>query len=156
MTYFNWKNLQVYLVYCISGRPWFQLNKNIYHHHHHHYHYRVLLLLVEHRASMQSFQALRSPVIPLTSLHVLPVFPISSSVFLRHVLFFYTLEDSNLMRFSLLFLLLYVVCPIQFHFLLFIWISIGFCLAILHSSSFIILSVHLKNRYEFHLLLICY
>ena len=34
------------------------------------------------------------------------------------------------------------VCPIQFHFLLFIWISVGFCLAILHNSSFVILSVH--------------
>ena len=34
------------------------------------------------------------------------------------------------------------VCPIQFHFLHFIWISIGFCLVILHSSSFVILSVH--------------
>jgi hypothetical protein len=34
------------------------------------------------------------------------------------------------------------VCPIQFHFLLFIWISIGFCLVILYSSSFVILSVH--------------
>jgi hypothetical protein len=30
------------------------------------------------------------------------------------------------------------VCPIQFHFLFFIWISIGFCLVILHISSFVI------------------
>jgi hypothetical protein len=35
------------------------------------------------------------------------------------------------------------VCPIQFHFLLFIWISIGFCFVILYSSSFVILLVHL-------------
>jgi hypothetical protein len=35
-----------------------------YHHHH-----RVLLLLVEHRASMKSFQSTRSPAIPLTSSH---------------------------------------------------------------------------------------
>jgi hypothetical protein len=34
------------------------------------------------------------------------------------------------------------VCPFLFHFHLFIWISIGFCLLILHSSSFVILSVH--------------
>jgi len=34
------------------------------------------------------------------------------------------------------------VCPIQFHFLIFIWISIGFCLVILHSSSFVILFFH--------------
>jgi len=32
--------------------------------------------------------------------------------------------------------------PIQFHFVLYILISIGFCLVILHSSSFVILSVH--------------
>jgi hypothetical protein len=68
---------------------------------------------VEHRASMKNFQALRSPAIPLTSFHDLPVFLISSSIVLRHVLFaflcFYTPEDSNLMRFSLLLLLLYVM-----------------------------------------------
>ena len=34
------------------------------------------------------------------------------------------------------------MCPIQFHFLLFIWISIDFCLVILHRSSFVILSVY--------------
>jgi hypothetical protein len=34
------------------------------------------------------------------------------------------------------------VCPIQFHFILFIWISIGSCLVILHSSLFVILSVY--------------
>jgi hypothetical protein len=34
------------------------------------------------------------------------------------------------------------VCPIKFNFLLFIWISIVFCLVILHSSLFVILSVH--------------
>ena len=47
------------------------------------------------------------------------------------------------MRFSLLLLLLYVMC-VQFNsnFLLFIRISIGFCLVILHSSSFVILSVY--------------
>jgi hypothetical protein len=39
---------------------------------HTHYH-QVLLLLVEHRASMKSFQALRTPAIPLTSFHDLPV-----------------------------------------------------------------------------------
>jgi len=35
-------------------------------------------------------------------------------------LFFYIPEDSNSMQFSLSFLLLYVMCHIQFHFLLFI------------------------------------
>jgi hypothetical protein len=34
------------------------------------------------------------------------------------------------------------VCPIQFRFLLCIWISIGFCLVILHNSSFVILLVY--------------
>ena len=44
--------------------------------------------------------------------------------------------------FSLLLLLLCVICPTQVQFLLFIWFSIGFCWAIFHSSSFVILSVH--------------
>jgi hypothetical protein len=34
------------------------------------------------------------------------------------------------------------VCPIQFHFLLFIWFSIDFWWVILHSSSFVILTAH--------------
>ena len=55
--------------------------------HHHHNHHRVLSLHVEHRASMKSFQALWSPAIPLTSFHDLPVFLISSSVVLCHLLF---------------------------------------------------------------------
>jgi hypothetical protein len=49
--------------------------------------HQVLLLLVEYRASMKSFQALRSPAIPLTSFHYLPVPLIPSSIVLRHVLF---------------------------------------------------------------------
>ena len=48
---------------------------------------KSFLLLVEHRASMKSFQALRSPAIPLTSFHDLLVLLISSSIVLRHVLF---------------------------------------------------------------------
>jgi hypothetical protein len=42
---------------------------------------------VEHRVSTKSFQALRSPAFPLTSFHDLPVFLISSSIVLRHILF---------------------------------------------------------------------
>jgi hypothetical protein len=46
------------------------------------------------------------------------------------------------MRFSILLLLLYVMCvqscSITFYF--YIWISIGFCLVILHGSLFVILS----------------
>jgi len=68
---------------------------------------------------------------------------LSFATFSSAYLFLYIPEDFNLMRFSLFLLLLYVnVCPIQFFFLLFIWISIGFCLVILHSSSFVNLSVH--------------
>ena len=51
-----------------------------------HYH-QFLLLLVEHRASIKSFQELRSTAIPLTSFHDLLVLLISSSVVLHHVLF---------------------------------------------------------------------
>jgi hypothetical protein len=50
-------------------------------------HHLVLLLLVEHRASMKSFQVLRSLAVPLTSFHYLPVLLISASVVLRHVLY---------------------------------------------------------------------
>jgi len=106
-------------------------------------HHQFLLLLVEHRASMKSFQALPSPAIPLTSFHDLPVVLISSSIVLRHVLFglpllLYPWGSQSNAVFSIAPASLRNVCPIQFHFLLFIWISIGFCLVILHSSSLLI------------------
>jgi len=96
---------------------------------------------------MKSFQALRSPAIPLTSFHDLPVFLISSSLVLRHVLFglplfIYPWGFQSNAFFSVVPASLRNVCPIQFHYLLFIWISIGFCLVILHSSSSAILSAH--------------
>ena len=70
-----------------DGDKWRTVVNAVMNLHHHYYHHRVLLLLMEHGASMKSFEALRSPAIPLTSLHDLPVFLISSSVVLRHVLF---------------------------------------------------------------------
>ena len=96
---------------------------------------------------MKSFQALWSPAIPLTSFHDLPIFLISSSIVLRHALFglpllLYPWGFQSNAVFSIAPASLINVCPIQFHFILFIWISIGFCLVILHSSSFVILSVH--------------
>jgi len=111
------------------------------------HHHQLLLLLVKHRASVKSFQALRSPAVPLNSFHDLPVFLISPSIVLRHVLFGLPLLlypggfQSNAV-FSIAPASLRNVCPIQFHFLLFICISIGFCLVILHSSASVILSVH--------------
>jgi len=113
----------------------------------HHHHHRVLLLLVEHRASTKSFQVLWSPTLPLTSFHDLPVFLISPSIVLRQVFFslpllLYPWGFQSNGIFSIAPASLRNVCPIQFHFLLFIWISIGFCLVILHSSLFVILSVH--------------
>jgi len=83
-------------------------------HHHHHHHHQVLLLLVEHRVSMKSFQALRSPAIPwphsmiflFLLFHPLMSFATFSSAYL----FFYIHENSNLMLFSLLRLLLCVMC----------------------------------------------
>ena len=114
-----------------------------YHHHHH----QILLLLLEHRASMKSFQALRSPAIPLTSFHDLLVLLISSSIVLRHDLFGLPLLpypwwfQSNAV-FSIASVSLRNVCPIQFHFLLFIWFSSDFWWVILHSFSFVILLVH--------------
>jgi len=114
------------------------------------YHHQILVLLVERRASMKNFQALRSPAIPLTSYHDLLVRLISSSIVLRHVLFGIPLLlypwglQSNAV-FSIAPVSLCIVCLIQFHFLLFIWFSIDFCWVILHSSSFIILSIHCSS-----------
>ena len=83
----------------------------------HHNHHQFLLLLVERRASVKSFQTLRSPAVPLTSFYDLPVFLISSSVVLRHFslayLFFYIPEDSNPMQFSLFLLFLYAMCVLE-------------------------------------------
>ena len=109
--------------------------------------HQVLLLFVEHRASMKSFHALRFPALPLTSFHDLRVPLIPSSIVLRHVIFGLPLRlypwgfQSNAV-FFIAPTSLRNVCPIQFHFLLFIWFSIGFCWVILHSSSFVILSVY--------------
>ena len=106
------------------------------------HHHQFLLLLLERRASMKSFQALRSPAIPLTSFHDLPIFLILSSIVLRHILFglpllLYPWGFQSNAVFSIAPAFLHNVCPIQFRFLLFIWISVGFCLVILHSSSFV-------------------
>ena len=102
---------------------------------------------MEHRTSIKSFQALQYPAVPLTLFRNLPVCLISSSIVLHHVLFalpllLYPWGFQTNAVFSIAPASLRNVCPIQFHFLLFIWISIGFCLVILHSSSFVILSVH--------------
>jgi hypothetical protein len=96
---------------------------------------------------MKSFQALRSPAILLTSFHDLPVILISFSIVLRHVLFglpllLYPWGSQSNAVFSIVPASLRNVCAVQFHFLFFIWISIGFYLVILHSSSFVILPVH--------------
>ena len=118
-----------------------------HHHHHHHHHYEVLLFLVEHRTSMKSFQVLRSPAVPLTSFHDLLMLLISSFIVLRHVLFILPLLlypwgfQSNAI-FSIAPASLRNVCPILFNFLLFIRFFIDFCLVILQSSSFVILSIH--------------
>jgi len=96
---------------------------------------------------MKSFQALRSPAIPLTSFHDLLVLIISSSIVLRHVLFglplLYPWGFQSNAVFSIAPVSLRNVCPIQFHFLLFIWFSIDLWWVILHRYSFVILSVHL-------------
>ena len=70
--------------------------------------------------------------------HPLLSFATFSSVYL----FFYIPEHPNLMRFSLLLLLLCIMCVQSNSIFFFIWIFTGFCLVILHNSSFVILSVH--------------
>ena len=68
---------------------------------------------------------------------------LSFATFCSPYLSFNIPEDSNLMQFYLLLLFLYVIY-VQSNsiFLLFIWFSIDFWWVILHSSSFVILSVH--------------
>jgi hypothetical protein len=93
----------------------------------------TLHLRDSHWTSMKSFQALWSPAIPLTLFHDLPVFLISFSIILRHVLYglpllLYPWEFPSHVVFSIAIASLHNVCLVQFHFLLFIWISIGFCL----------------------------
>ena len=102
---------------------------------------------MEHSASMKSFQALWSPAIPLTLFHDLLALLISSPIILRHVpfglpLLLYPWRFQSNAVFSFAPVSLCNVCPIQFHFLLFIWFSIDFWWVILHSSSFVILLVH--------------
>ena len=93
--------------------------------------HQILLLLVEHTASKKSFQAWRSPAIPMSLFHDLLVLPISSSIVLCHILFSLPLLlypwgfQSNAV-FSIAPVSLRNVCPIQFHFLLFIWFFIDF------------------------------
>ena len=110
------------------------------------HHLQILLFLVECRASIKSFQALRSPAIPLTSFHDLFVLLISSSIVHCHVLFglplLYPWGFQSNAVFSIAPVSLGNVCLIQFHFLLFIWFYIDFWWVILHSSLFVILSVH--------------
>ena len=91
---------------------------------------------------MKSFQALRSLAVLLTSFHDLPVPLISSSIALRHVLFSLPLLPYPCVFKSIAPVSLRNACPVQFHFLLFIWFPVDFCWVILHNSSFVFLSVH--------------
>ena len=104
------------------------------------HHHQTLLLLVDHRESMKSFQALRSPAILLTSFYDLLVLLISSYIVLRHVLFglpllLYPWGFQSNAVFSTAPASLRNVCPIQFHFLLFIWFSIDFWWVIQHATN---------------------
>ena len=109
------------------------------------HHRQILLLLVERRASMKNFQAVQSPALSL--FHYRLVFLLSSSIVLRHVLFslpvlLYPWGFQSNTVFPIAPVSLCNVRPIQFNFLLFIWFYIDFWRVILHSSSFVILSVH--------------
>jgi hypothetical protein len=98
---------------------------------------------------MKTFQPLLSPALPLTSFHDLLALLFSPSVALRHVLFglpllLYPWEFQSNAVFSVAPVHLRVrnVCPIQLNFFLFVLLSIDSWWAILHNSSFVILSVH--------------
>jgi len=51
-------------------------------------------------------------------------------------------EDFNIMLFSLLLLFICVMCVQSNSIFFFFWFSVGFCWVILHSSWFVILSIH--------------
>jgi len=104
-------------------------------------HHQIILFLVEHMTSMKSFQALRSPGKPLTSFNDLLCFLSHHLLFDIPLLLYPWVFQSNAV-FSIAPVSLHNVCPIQFHFLLFLWLSINFWRVIFHSSSFVILSVH--------------
>jgi len=75
--------------------------------------------------SMKSFQALQTPAIPLTLFRDILVLLISSSIVLHHILFsppllLYPRGFQSNAVFSIAPVSLRNVCPIQFHFLLFI------------------------------------
>jgi len=76
--------------------------------------HQIPLLLMEHRASMKSFQALWSPATPLTSFIIFLCFLshplLSFTTFCLAYLSFYIPEDSNIMQLSLLLLFLCVMC----------------------------------------------
>jgi hypothetical protein len=102
-------------------------------------------------ASMKSFQALRSPAIPLTSFHDLPPFLISSSIVPSHVLFGLPLL---LYPWGCQYNAVFSIAPdslrnvsYQGPFSSFYLISIGLCLVTLHSSSFVISSVHFYSLF---------
>jgi hypothetical protein len=67
---------------------------------------------------------------------------LSFATFFSAFLFFGVPEDSNPMQFSLLFLLFYIMCVLSSPIFFFLSEFIGFYLGILHSSSFVILSIH--------------
>jgi hypothetical protein len=114
---------------------------------HYNHHHQFLLLLAEHRASIKSFQICDLQLAPwphsMIFLYLLFRPLLSIVTFSLAYLFVCILEDSNPMRVSPLLLLLYVMSVLSNTiFFFFIWISIDFCLVILHSSSFVFLSVY--------------
>jgi len=60
---------------------------------------------------------------------------LSFATFSSAYLFFYIPEDANPILFPLLLLLLCVMCPIQFHFLICIYFLLAFFWVILHKYS---------------------
>ena len=90
--------------------------------------YLIEWLAISHRCLWQMYQLKRKKILPIVLSSMVETE--NFSYYPRNAVF--CIAPASLRN----------VCPSQFHFLLFIWISIGFCLVILHSSSFVILSVH--------------
>jgi len=112
--------------------------------HNHHYHHlrKILPLHVHRKTSMNNTRSFRFPAITLKSFHDRLVLLISPSTPIRHVpfslpLLLYPWGFQSNADFSIASVSLRNVCPVQFHFLLFIRISIYFQWAILLSSAFV-------------------
>jgi hypothetical protein len=115
------------------------------HHHHHHHHVTFTPCTaygIHEELPSVAISSYPIDLIPLSFCISYFVLCCPSPRSLQPISFSIPLRNPIQCSFLYCFCFLRNACPIQFHFLLFIWVSIDFCLVILHSFSFLILSVH--------------